>query len=167
MGKSSLLIALFLWNAATGFSSCSEDTPISENGQTVLPGNEDENNENEETTTSGTMNIKIGDHIFTATLADNNTAKAFKALLPLTITMKELNGNEKYHYLPDALPTDASRPGTIHAGDIMLYGSTCVVLFYETFSSSYSYTRIGSVDNPDGLQEAVGTGDVSVTFDIR
>ena len=41
------------------------------------------------------ITIRIGDTSFAATLADNATATAFKKLLPLSITMTELNGNEK------------------------------------------------------------------------
>ena len=88
------------------------------------------------------INIIVGSKTFTATLADSETGKAFAALLPLTVTMNELNGNEKYYYLSSSLPTAAYQPGTIHAGDLMLYGNNCVVLFYETFNSSYSYTPI-------------------------
>ena len=79
--------------------------------------------------------------------------------------MNELNGNEKYHYLSSSLPSAAYQPCTIHAGDLMLYGNNCVVLFYETFNSSYSYTRIGAIDNPSGLAEALGVGNVSVRFE--
>ena len=57
-------------------------------------------------------------------------------------------------------------PGIIHAGDLMLYGNNCVVLFYETFNSSYSYTRIGALDDPSGLAAALGSGDVSVRFEF-
>ena len=113
------------------------------------------------------INIIIGSKTFTATLADSETGEAFAALLPLTVTMNELNGNEKYHYLSSSLPTDSYQPGTIHAGDLMLYGNNCVVLFYETFNSSYSYTRIGAIDNPSGLAEALGVGNVSVRFENR
>ena len=112
------------------------------------------------------INIIIGSKTFTATLADSETGEAFAALLPLTITMNELNGNEKYHYLNSSLPTAAYQPGTIHAGDLMLYGNNCVVLFYETFNTSYSYTRLGAIDNPSGLASALGSGDVSVRFEF-
>ena len=111
------------------------------------------------------INIIIGSKTFTATLADSETGEAFAALLPLSVTMNELNGNEKYHYLSSSLPTAAYQPGTIHAGDLMLYGNNCVVLFYKTFNTSYSYTRIGSIDDPSGLASALGSGNVSVRFE--
>lgn len=111
------------------------------------------------------INIFIGSKTFTATLADTETGEAFAALLPLSVTMNELNGNEKYHYLSSSLPTATYQPGTIHAGDLMLYGNNCVVLFYETFNTSYSYTRIGTIDNPSGLASALGSGNVSVRFE--
>ncbi len=111
------------------------------------------------------INIIVGSTSFTATLADSETGEAFAALLPLTVTMNELNGNEKYHYLSSSLPTAAYQPGTIHAGDLMLYGNNCVVLFYKTFNSGYSYTRIGALDDPSGLLDALGNGNVSVRFE--
>ena len=111
------------------------------------------------------INIIVGSKTFTATLAYSETGEAFAALLPLTATMNELNGNEKYHYLSSSLPTAAYQPGTIHAGDLMLYGNNCVVLFYKTFNSSYSYTRLGTIDNPSGLAAALGSGNVSVRFE--
>ena len=113
------------------------------------------------------MNIKltIGGKSFEAELAAGATAKAFSALLPMTLNMNELNGNEKYCYLDTSLPSDASNPGTIHTGDILLYGNNCVVVFYKTFKTSYSYTRIGRITDPAGLEEALGSGDVTVRFE--
>ena len=110
------------------------------------------------------ITLTIGGQSFTAKMEQNSTAEAFRALLPLTLEMQELNGNEKYHYLDGSLPTDSYKPGTIEAGDILLYGNNCVVLFYETFSSGYSYTRIGKLTSADGLKAALGAGNVSVTF---
>lgn len=115
---------------------------------------------------SNTMRITVGSTTFNVSLASNRTAAAFKELLPMTIDMSELNNNEKYYGLPQSLPADASNPGTIQNGDLMLYGSSTLVLFYKTFSTSYSYTRIGSVDNPSGLQNALGAGSVRVTFEL-
>ena len=86
-------------------------------------------------------------------------------MLPMTLNMNELNGNEKYCYLDTSLPVDASNPGTIYTGDILLFGSDCVVVFYKTFKTSYSYTRIGRITDPAGLEEALGSGDVTVRFE--
>ena len=121
------------------------------------------------TANTDTMKIKItiGTNVFNATLQNNATATAFKAKLPISINMNELNGNEKYFDLTNNLPVNASNPGTIHAGDLMLYGSNTLVLFYKTFSTSYSYTRLGSVDNPSGLATALGSGNVKVGFELE
>jgi hypothetical protein len=110
------------------------------------------------------IRLTVGSTVFTAELAGNATAEAFGSLLPMTLDMSELNGNEKYHYLSSSLPTDASCPGTIHTGDILLYGNNCVVVFYKTFSTGYSYTRIGKITDPEGLESALGSGSVSVRF---
>lgn len=117
--------------------------------------------------TGNTLKITVGSVTFTATLAENATAAAFRELLPMTVNMSELNNNEKYYNLPGSLPTNSSNPGTIRNGDLMLYGSSTLVLFYKTFSTSYSYTRIGSVDNPSGLEDALGRGSVSVGFELE
>ena len=101
---------------------------------------------------------------FSATLYDNETAKAFRARLPLTLDMSELNGNEKYYYLSDSLPTNSSSTSKINNGDIMLYGSGCLVIFYDSFSTSYSYTPIGKIDDSDGLAAVLGSGSVQVSF---
>ena len=78
--------------------------------------------------------------------------------------MSELNGNEKYYYLSNSLPTNADRPSNIHIGDLMLYGDSCLVLFYENFSTSYSYTPLGQIDEPNSLADAVGNGNIEITF---
>lgn len=122
-----------------------------------------------ETENIDTMKLKItiGTSSFSATLQNNATANAFKERLPLTLTMTELNNNEKYADLVESLPTNAFNPGTIQNGDLMLYGSNTLVLFYKTFSTSYNYTKIGKTNNPEGLLEILGSGNVAVTFEIN
>lgn len=112
------------------------------------------------------LKITVGTNTFSATLYNNATVTAFKTRLPLTINMKELNSNEKYVDLPDNLPTNASNPSTIQAGDLMLYGSNTLVLFYKSFSTSYSYTPMGRIDDTSGLAAALGSRNVTVTFEL-
>lgn len=110
------------------------------------------------------LNIEVGDKSFTISLNDNPTVESFLELLPLTLDMGDLNGNEKYFYLPSGLPTDSRRVEHIEVGDFMLYGSDCLVLFYESFSTQYSYTPLGKIENPEGFSEALGGGNVQIKF---
>lgn len=150
---------LFLFTAPV-FSACDSEVlpPVPEQGGE--PGGGDENDD----PMQANLNLTVDGTTFSVTMEDNPTARTFASLLPLTLRMSELNGNEKYAYLDRDLPTGVARPGTIHSGDLMLYGANCLVLFYKTFSSSYSYSRIGRVDDPAGLAGALGAGDVTVTF---
>lgn len=101
---------------------------------------------------------------FEITLANTQAARDFAALLPLSLDMPDLNSNEKHAELPKALTTNAIRPGTIHSGDLMLYGSQTLVAFYVTFPSSYSYTRLGRVSDPAALARLVGRDSVRINF---
>lgn len=111
-----------------------------------------------------TIQITAGGRTFPAKLYDNLTTRAFLKKLPMTVTMEELNGNEKYYYLPEPLPTDSYRPAQIKAGELMLFGSDCLVLFYDGFSTSYRYTRLGYVEDAAGLSDALGRQGAEVTF---
>lgn len=110
------------------------------------------------------MWMTVGERRFAITLADTEAARAFAAMLPISVDMADLNSNEKHAELPKALPTNASHPGTIRNGDLMLYGSRTLVVFYLTFSSPYSYTRLGRVHDPAGLDQALGRGSVRIEF---
>lgn len=152
--------ALFLFGGAVG---CDRDHSAMVSN--IDSSNKEINDTNQ--TKDSKMKIKIGSKTFNATLYDNKTATAFKAMLPLTIKMEELNGNEKKYDFSNALPTDSSNPKTINNGELMLWGSNTLVLFYKTFPTQYSYTKLGKVDDAAGLAAAVGSGDVTVTFEIE
>jgi hypothetical protein len=77
------------------------------------------------------------------------------------------NGNEKHAELAQPLPVSASTPGTVRSGDLLLYGSKTVVVFYATFESRYAYTRLGRVDDPATLAQALGSQGARVTFSLR
>jgi hypothetical protein len=113
-----------------------------------------------------TIDLQIGSKTFTVKLFDNASSRALLAMLPMTLTMSELNGNEKYYQMPNRLPTDSQDLRTIKTGDLMLYGSDTLVLFYQSFITSYSYTRLGYIEDVSGLANALGSGSVQVTFSL-
>ena len=111
-----------------------------------------------------TIQIQIGNQIFDATLEDNPTVEALIKKLPLDIELEELNGNEKFYRFNERFPTSDIKPKMIHTGDLMLYSGSYFVLFYKDFATSYSYTRLGKIENPAGLTDAVGSGNIKITI---
>ena len=113
---------------------------------------EEKNNINKENTSKesdivSSLNIVINNDNYVLNLESNETVTKLLELLPLEIEMSELNGNEKYIYLDESLPTNSSNPKHINSGDVMLFGDNCLVIFYKSFDTSYSYTKIGHIDN--------------------
>ncbi|WP_291586126.1 cyclophilin-like fold protein [Bacteroides sp.] len=172
-----IIAPLVVLTLLISLTSCSTDAPCpnlpdtTQPFPTVDPDKSDDNNNpdkpgNNDNSMDNNLKINIGSISLNATLEDNPTVTAFKSLLPMTVNMSEMNNNEKYYYLPADLPMASFNSGRIQTGDLMLYGSSCVVLFYKTFSTSYSYTRLGRVDNPSGLTSALGSGNVTVTFEL-
>lgn len=147
-----LLILFFL------FSCTKEELPLipeepSIPGKPSIPNNEKTD-----------MKITINNLSFKVILEENSTVEEFKKLMPLKIEMDELNGNEKYYYLDTNLVTNSESVKRINSGDLMLYGSNCLVLFYEDFETSYNYTRIGKVENNSNLASSLGKDSVFIQF---
>ena len=112
------------------------------------------------------MTVQVGESTFTATLEDNAAVDALAGMMengPVTIRMSDYAGFEKVGALGTSLPTSNSQT-TTQAGDIVLYQGNQIVLFYG--SNSWSYTRLGKIDDLTGWSEALGSGDVSVTFSL-
>ena len=118
-------------------------------------------NKSEDNSEMENINVIINNEKYMATIKINETTKEFLNLLPQEFNMQELNGNEKYIYLNYHLPTNSVNPKHINAGDIMLYGNNCLVIFYKSFDTSYSYTEIGHINNlPD-----LGSDYITVKFE--
>lgn len=111
-----------------------------------------------------TMNITIGQSTFSTELADTKAVQELTALLPLTLEMQDHLSNEKFAELPKDLSRNDQAVGRIEAGDIMLWGGNTLVVFYESFQSSYRYTKLGKIKNTAQLKNAVGAGKVTMTF---
>ncbi len=105
--------------------------------------------------------------VLTATLEDNATVAAFKEMLPLTLDMSDFNANEKKFDLPKRLPTKDANPQMIQAGDLMIWNSSTLVFFYKSFPTSYSYTKIGRINNTSGIADAIGSENVRIRFELE
>lgn len=113
------------------------------------------------------MQVQVGDAVFSATLEKNEAVASFVERMresPVRIQMRDYSGFEKVGSLGTSLPVNNSQT-TTHAGDIVLYNGNQIVIFYG--SNSWSYTRLGHVDDLTGWEEALGSGDVTVTFSLE
>ncbi len=158
------VFVILLFPVSLSLASCSKHDPFSDMNNVSDDDNPEYPINNHAV---NTMKITIGSVVFIATLYDNPSVTQLKKRLPLTVAMAELNSNEKYYTLAEGLPASGSYTGTIQNGDLMLYGSNTLVLFYKSFSTSYRYTRLGRIDNPEGLEAALGSGSITVTFELE
>lgn len=115
------------------------------------------------------MDVQIGDSIFTATLAENSAADSFLEMIksaPVVLQMSDYSGFEKVGVLGTNLLTRNSLHSqmTAQAGDIVLYNENQIVIFYG--SNAWNYTKLGKIDDLSGWEEALGSGDVQVTFSL-
>lgn len=116
-----ILVMMFL-----GLSACSsvQDNQQSEQTQTTTTSKTEE-----EKMVTATVNGET----FTITLNQSQAAQEFLNLLPLTLDMRDVNGNEKYAVLNQTFTNDDEKAGTIHAGDLKLWSGDGLVLFYDDF----------------------------------
>lgn len=107
-------------------------------------------------------------YTYPATLEENTSARAFVELLQekggaLTVEMSDYGGFEKVGSLGTLLPRNDAQI-TTSAGDIILYQGNSITVYYA--QNSWNFTRLGRLDDPSGLREALGSGSVSITFQL-
>lgn len=146
-------------------SASTNDADLSNTQQMNVP-QPDTNSDMEEDMVKK-MTLQIGNSSFTATLENNAAVDAFAEMMsdsPVIIQMNDYSGFEKVGSLGTSLPVD-DKQTTTHAGDIVLYNGNQIVIFYG--SNSWSYTRLGKIDDLSGWEDALGSGDVTVTFSLK
>lgn len=112
------------------------------------------------------MNVQIGTYNFTATLEDNRAVRELVQMMrqgPVTIKMDDYSGFEKVGALGKSLTTSNSQTTTA-AGDIVLYNGSNIVMFYG--SNSWSYTRLGKIDDLTDWAAALGSGSITAIFTL-
>lgn len=110
------------------------------------------------------IQIMIGEKIYPAFFYENPTTKELIQKLPITLTMSDLYKNEKYANLSTSLPVNPQIVGMVKTGDIMLYGSDCLVLFYKNITTSYSYTKLGKIETTEDLSKILGNGSIKIVI---
>lgn len=113
------------------------------------------------------IKLTVNNKTYTATLINNETTNELVKMFPLTINMSDLNSNEKYYYLNTNLTTNSKKQDIINIGDIKLFGNDCLVIFYKSFNTSYSYTNLGRIDNIENFTSELGKGDVIIKFELN
>ena len=162
---------------ALTLTACGGNTDISKENETVnrqdsepasdgnIPiNNVPESEERAEAETEMKMNVQIGDYNFTATLENNPAVEELLDMMkegPVTIQMEDYSGFEKVGSLGRSLTTSNSQTTTV-AGDIVLYNGNNIVMFYG--SNSWSYTRIGKIDDLSDWEKALGSGSITAVF---
>ena len=169
-----IILSILAFLSACGTNMEQAGTPaIEENGisSPIDAGQEagqvpstEETNEKEQTAMK--MNVQVGTYTFTATLEDNDAVRELTEMMqagPVTINMHDYSGFEKVGPLGKSLTTSNSQTTTT-AGDIVLYNGNNIVMFYG--SNSWSYTRIGKIDDLTDWTAALGSGDITAIFTL-
>lgn len=146
-------------------ASEAESVQETEMNETGAAETDIQNNTEENTVTN--MNVQVGDVVFSATLEENEAVSALVEMMwesPVVIRMSDYYGFEKVGSLGASLPVSNSQT-TTRVGDIVLYNGNQIVIFYG--SNSWSYTRLGHIDDLTGWEEALGSGEVTVIFSLE
>ena len=112
------------------------------------------------------IEITVGDAVLEAALEDNEAARAFAEMMPVTVQMSGYGGFEQVGPLGQSLPADDVQMET-EPGDIVLYNGDNVVIFYG--SNSWDYTKLGHIDGKSTkeLEAILGDGDIEVKFAVK
>ena len=153
--------------AAESVEAASEAESVQETEMNETGAAETDIQNNTEENTVTNMNVQVGDVVFSATLEENEAVSALVEMMrenPVVIQMSDYSGFEKVGSLGTSLPASNSQT-TTQAGDIVLYNGNQIVIFYG--SNSWSYTRLGHIDDLTSWEEALGSGDVTVIFSLE
>ena len=167
-----LLLAIMLITLTScGKSNDSPTQPTTDEPSTTITTPSDDNptttTEEEDETANMTLTLKIGNTLVDVFWLDNDSVKALKQLAKngLSINLEMYGDMEQFGSLGSTLPSSDTNL-TANAGDIMLYQSNKIVLFYG--SNTYSYTKLGHINlSKSELTELLGEENVTITIGLK
>ena len=115
------------------------------------------------------IRLRIDNKVLTATLADNKTARDFVSLLPLTLTMNDLFGREKFGHLPRAISQEGKRTHTYEIGEIAYWSpGPDVAIYYRQGGEKIPEPGIIVIAKIDSSVAALDVaGSVKVTIELH
>ena len=141
--------------------------PTTQEPSTTTPADTTPDTTTEDDTMNKTLTLKIDNTEVDVFWLDNDSVKALKQLAKdgLTIDLEMYGNMEQFGSLGSTLPSsDTNLSAT--AGDVMLYQSNKIVLFYG--SNTYSYTKLGHINLSKGeLTELLGDENVTITLTLK
>ena len=148
--------------------SNSTPTPTTDEPSTTIttPSGDNQTTQKEETANMK-LTLKINDIEVDVIWTDNDSVRALKNLVKdgLTINMSKYGGFEQVGSIGSTLPSSDTRI-TANPGDIVLYSSNQIVLFYD--SNTWSYTKLGHINlSKSELTDLLGDEDVVITLNLK
>lgn len=158
-----LAIALIVLSAGCSDSKETQEPDVPEETQQA------ENADDEEERGTTEMTLKINGEEVDVKWEDNESVRALADLAadgPVIVNASKYGGFEQVGGLGTTLPSD-DVDTTTEPGDIVLYSSNTVVVFFG--SNSWAYTRLGHIEGKtdDELRDMLGGSNVEIEIALR
>lgn len=160
MKRKKILSGLLMVVALIGIIACSNKNELSSIGDSSVSTEGD-------TQMGVSVTLTIKNEEFALNLEENEATRALVEKLrerPLTISFDDYGGFEKVGSLGFSLPRNDSSM-TTYPGDVVLYNGNNIVIFYG--SNSWSYTKLGHIDDVDRLTNALSGDNVNISFTAK
>lgn len=163
-----ILTIMLITMTSCGKSDNSPTQPTTDEPSTTITTPSDNNSTTKEDETANMkLTLKIDGIEVDVIWTDNDSVKALKNLAKdgLTINMSKYGGFEQVGSIGSTLPSSDTRI-TTSPGDIVLYSSNQIVLFYD--SNTWSYTKLGHINlSKSELTDLLGDEDVVISLGLK
>lgn len=163
-----LFIFMILLTSCGKSTNSSTPSNTDEPSTTITTPQDDNSTTKEDETANMKLTLKIDDIEVDVIWADNDSVRALKNLAKdgLTINMSKYGGFEQVGSIGSTLPSADTRI-TTNPGDIVLYSSNQIVIFYD--SNTWSYTKLGHINlSKSELVELLGEVDsITITLNLN
>lgn len=156
-----LIFTLVSCGRTTSIPTTVDSQPTMQEPDTKTQTNEDDEIMNK------TLFLKIGNTEVNVNWLDNDSVSALKKLAKdsLIVEMHMYGGFEQVGSLGSAI-TSSDKKITTNPGDIVLYSSDQIVIFYD--SNTWAYTKLGHINlSKNELADLLGNGDVTITISLK